>query len=65
MVDYRTAIKTITITPDNTVSIDNLVIDLSVSVTAIAKIIDNVKLLSKNEDGSITLQITEVQQFTP
>lgn len=65
MVDYRTIITTFTITPTSTVSVDNLILDNSTSVAAIAAIVSStIKLLSKNSDGSLTLQITQVQEFT-
>ena len=66
MVQYRTITKTFTITPTSTVSVDNLIINANTAVTAIAIILsDTVKLISKNSDGSITLQVIETQEFTP
>lgn len=66
MVQYRTIKRTITLTPTSTVTLDVLALDNSVSVTAIAKVFDmDLTLLSKNTDGTITFQVSEVQQFTP
>ena len=62
MAKYHTLIKNVTITPTTTP-----VVDLALFATTVTTVVSShvtVELVSKNSDGSITLQIIESQQFT-
>jgi len=62
-VSYRTITKTFTIAaPTTTPVVDVRILNNSNSVTAIDAIIkSDIRLLSKNSDGSLTFQVVEVQ----
>lgn len=64
MTEYRTIIKTEKLFPSDTVTLNQLAIDNSVSVAVISKILYTVKLININSDGSIDIQITELQDFS-
>jgi len=64
MTEYRTIIKTEKLFPSDTVTLNQLAIDSDVSVPTIAKIFYTVKLININSDGSIDIQITELQDLS-
>ncbi len=63
MVQYRTNVKTQTLTPSTTPVLNVSVISAGTDVTSIQDSNATIKLLSNNGDGTITIQITEIQEF--